>query len=98
MATARHQRVAARHMNSRILVRAKNDRRHLSPDGLPRRHLFDDRRMIRSEIAKQILDADLVEAFEKIISGAVASVVRDSFRHKLCFHVHALEAGSDILD
>ena len=63
------QRIARRHVRGGILVRAAHDFRHRLAKLAAARHLLDDRRVIGAEITKQIIDADLFEAFEQVISG-----------------------------
>ena len=64
-----HEGKAARHVRRGVLVRAADDRRHLLAELFLVRHLLDDRGMVGAEIAEQIFDPDLVEAFEKVIRG-----------------------------
>jgi hypothetical protein len=69
LAASRDGRVARGHVRRGVLVRATHDFRHRLAALAAMRHLFDDRRVIGAEIAEQILDADLVQAFNQIIGG-----------------------------
>ena len=62
-----HEGESARHVCRRVLMRAADHRRQLFAEHLLVRHLLDDRRVIGTEIAEQVFDADLVEAFEKVV-------------------------------
>ena len=61
--------VALRHVRRRILVRAVQDAGHRLAALLAMRHLLDDRGVIGAEIAEQIFDAELAQAFEEVIGG-----------------------------
>ena len=69
LAAAGHQRIAGRHVAGGILVRTAHDLGHRFAALPAVRHFFDDRRMIGAEVTKQILDADLAQALEQVISG-----------------------------
>ena len=69
------QRIAGRHMRGGVLVRAAHHARHRLAAFAAMRHLVDDRRVIGAEIAKQVIDADLAEAFEEIIGrGEIGNI------------------------
>ena len=75
LAAAGDQRIAAGHVRGGILVRAAHDVRHRLAAFAAMRHLLDDRRMIGAEVTEQIVDADLLEALEQVISaGEIADV------------------------
>ena len=75
LAAAGDQRIAAGHMRGGVLVRTAHDVRHRLAAFAAMRHLLDDRRMIGAEITEQIVDADLFEALEQVISaGEIADV------------------------
>ena len=61
------QRIAGRHMGGGVLVRAAHDAGHCVAAFLAMRHLVDDWSVIGSKIAKQIIDADLVQTLEQVI-------------------------------
>jgi hypothetical protein len=69
LAASGHQRVAGRHVRRGVLVRAADRLRHRLAALLAVGQLLDDRRMVGAEIAKEIVDADLVEAFQQEIGG-----------------------------
>ena len=70
-----HQRIACGHVCGGVLVRTAHHFRHHLAALAAMRHLLDDRRVIGAEITEQILDADLVQAFEKIIGrGEIGNV------------------------
>ena len=72
----RHHRVAGCHVHRGVLVRAQHRRRQRAPLFAPARHLLDQRRVVGAQVAEQVLDADLVQAFEKIVSGRVQPDLR----------------------
>jgi hypothetical protein len=58
-----------------VLVRTAHDFRQRLAAFAAMRELLDDRGVIGAEIAEQILDADLVQPFEQIISaGEIADI------------------------
>ena len=69
LAASGDDRVARGHVRSSVLVRAAHDVRHRLAAPATMRHLLDDRHVIGAEIAEQILDADLVQAFNQIVGG-----------------------------
>jgi hypothetical protein len=70
------ERVAAGHVRGGVLVRAEDDVRQLLAALLAARHLLDDRRVVSAEVAEQMLDPNLVQAFQEIIGGGVVGSVR----------------------
>ena len=75
LAAAGDQRVAGRHMRRRIFVRTAHHGRHGLAEFTAMRHFLDDRRMIGAEVAKQIIDPDLLQPFEQVIGrGIVADI------------------------
>ncbi len=75
LAASGDQRIARRHMRGRVLVRAAHHAGHRLAAFPAMRHLVDDRRVIGAEIAEQIIDADLVEAFEQVIGrGEIGNI------------------------
>jgi hypothetical protein len=69
LAASGHEGVALRHVRRRILVRAVQHARNRLAAFLAVRHFLDDRRMVGAEIAEQVFDTELVQAFEEIIGG-----------------------------
>ena len=72
----RHHRVAGCHVHRGVLVRAQHRRRQRAPLLAPARHLLDQRRVVGAQVAEQVLDADLVQAFEKEMRGSVETDLR----------------------
>ena len=71
LAAPGHGGIGARHVDRDVLVRAKNGRRVAPPGLLPACHLFDDRRVVGAQVAKQVLNAQLDQAFEEIVGCGV---------------------------
>jgi hypothetical protein len=66
------ERVAARHMHGDDLVRTQDDVRVLAAVLVPARHLLDQGDMVGAEIGEDAVDAEIDQAFEEIMRGAVA--------------------------
>ncbi len=69
LAAAGDQRIARRHMGGCVLMRATHHVGHGVAAFTAVRHLVDDWRVVGSEIAEQVIDADLFQAFEQVIGG-----------------------------
>src|SRR5262249_38733809 len=67
--------VARRHVDRRVLVRAQHGRRKPAAVAAELRHRLDQRRMVGAEVAEQVVEADLVQAFEKVVRGRVPRLV-----------------------
>ena len=67
--------VARRHVHRRVLVRAKNGRRHLAAAAPEARHRLDQRRVVGAEVAEQVVEADLVQPLEEIMRRRMARFV-----------------------
>ena len=63
------KRIAPGHVRRRILMRAVQNARHRLASLLAMRHFLDDRGVIGTEIAEQIFDPKLGQAFQEIIGG-----------------------------
>ena len=69
LAAAGDQRITSGHVGGGVLVRATHDFRHRLAARAAMRHLLDDRCVVGAEITEEIIDADLFQAFEQVISG-----------------------------
>ena len=75
LAAARRDGVARRHVHRGVLVRAEDGRGRRPVGALEGGHGLDQRRVIGAEVAEQIVEADLVQAFEEIVRRRVAGLV-----------------------
>jgi len=62
-------------MDGDILVRTINNLRSPQALALPPGELLDQRRVISSEIAKHILDANVIQRFEQVMGRGVSARV-----------------------
>ena len=67
LTATRHQGIARGHMRRGIFVRTPHHTRHRLAAFAAMRDLIDDRGVIGSEIAEQVIDADLGQALEQEI-------------------------------
>jgi hypothetical protein len=63
------QRIAAGHMHRDHFVRTQDHLGMFSALLLPARHFLDQRYMIGAEIGKDVVDAEIDQAFEEIMRG-----------------------------
>ena len=72
LAAAGHQRVAAGHVRRGVLVRAHDDGRDLLAAPLAAGKRLDDRGVVGAHVREQVVDPDLVQAFDQIVRGRMA--------------------------
>ena len=75
LAAPRGDGIACRHVHSGDLVRTKDSARRLAAVALEAGHCLDERRVIGAEVAEEVVDSDLVQAFEEIMRRRMAGFV-----------------------
>src|SRR4051794_4868077 len=86
LAAAGYQGAARCHVHRHVLVRTQHDLGCGAIEALPTSELFDNRGVIGTKIAKQIVDADLIQGFDKIMSTGISLGLASggSFRRHCC--------------
>ena len=80
------QRIAAGHVHRDHLMRAQDHFGMFAAFLVPARHLLDQRDMVGAEIGEDVFDAEIDQAFEEIMRGAVAAhaYIPSASRRRIC--------------
>ena len=71
LAPAGRQRITRGHVHCCVFVRAQNGLGKGLPPLAPTRHLFNQGGMVRAQVAKQIIQAQLIEALQQMVGCGV---------------------------